>query len=137
MEFVVQKVALRQVSLVFSSFLCKYHSTNDPFSSLFTRCSYQKENGGKLEASKRSGQTYDMIYLTAIGLTPGGSSTVHIYTQTIHRMTENKKIHRKYKNILNSAGRAPSLRVIPWNLPYNCGKNAEKPVRAAEECQLA
>jgi len=25
------------------------------------------------------------IYLTAIGLTPGGSSTVHIYTQTIHR----------------------------------------------------
>jgi hypothetical protein len=32
---------------------------------------------------------YDMIYsLTAIGLTPGGSSTVHIYTQTIHRTTE-------------------------------------------------
>jgi hypothetical protein len=24
------------------------------------------------------------IYLTASGLTPGGSSTVHIYTQTIH-----------------------------------------------------
>ena len=23
--------------------------------------------------------------LTAVGLTPGGSSTVHIYTQTIHR----------------------------------------------------
>jgi len=23
---------------------------------------------------------YSMIYLTAIGLTPGGSSTVHIYT---------------------------------------------------------
>jgi hypothetical protein len=30
-----------------------------------------------------------MIYLlTAVGLTPGGSSTVHIYTQTIHRATE-------------------------------------------------
>ena len=29
---------------------------------------------------------YDVIYLlTAIGLEPGGSSTVHIYTQTIHR----------------------------------------------------
>jgi len=27
-------------------------------------------------------------FLTAIGLTPGGSSTVHIYTQTIHRTTE-------------------------------------------------
>jgi len=27
-----------------------------------------------------------MIYLlTATGLTPGGSSTVHIYTQTIHK----------------------------------------------------
>jgi hypothetical protein len=29
---------------------------------------------------------YDMIYLlTANVLTPGGSSTVHIYTQTIHK----------------------------------------------------
>ena len=37
---------------------------------------------------------YDMIYLsTAIGLTPGGSSTVHIYTQTIHR-TQWDRIHR-------------------------------------------
>ena len=31
---------------------------------------------------------YDMIHLTAIGLPPGGSSTVHIYTQTIHRTTQ-------------------------------------------------
>ena len=30
-----------------------------------------------------------MIYLlTVIGLTPGGSCTVHIYTQTIHRKTQ-------------------------------------------------
>jgi len=30
-----------------------------------------------------------MIYfLTAVGLTPSGSSTVHIYTQTIHRTTQ-------------------------------------------------
>jgi len=37
-----------------------------------------------------------MIYLlTAIGLTPGGSSTVHIYTQTIHRTTQlTQTIHR-------------------------------------------
>ena len=38
-----------------------------------------------------------MIYLsTAIGLTPGGSSTVHIYTQTIHRttQTQTQTIHR-------------------------------------------
>jgi hypothetical protein len=26
------------------------------------------------------------LYLTAIGLTPDGSSTVHIYTQTLHRI---------------------------------------------------
>ena len=30
----------------------------------------------------------DMIYVTAIGLPPGGSSTVHIDTQTIHRKTQ-------------------------------------------------
>jgi len=30
-----------------------------------------------------------MIYLfTVIGLTPGGSSTVHIYTKKIHRTTQ-------------------------------------------------
>ena len=30
-----------------------------------------------------------LIYLlTAVGLTAGGSSTVHIYTQTIHRTTQ-------------------------------------------------
>jgi uncharacterized integral membrane protein len=30
-----------------------------------------------------------LIYLlTALGLTPGGSSTVHIYTQKIHRTTQ-------------------------------------------------
>ena len=28
---------------------------------------------------------YD-IYLAAIGLTPGGSSTAHIYTQAVHRI---------------------------------------------------
>jgi hypothetical protein len=48
---------------------------------------------------------------TAIGLTPGGSSTSHIYTQTIHIIQR--------KETLGSAGRAPSLRVIPWHLPYN------------------
>ena len=38
----------------------------------------------------------DMIYLlTAIGLTPGGGSTVHIYTQTLHRTTQSTQtIHR-------------------------------------------
>jgi len=40
-----------------------------------------------------------MIYLlTAIGLTPGGSSTVHIYTQTIHRTTQKQYIDQ-HKNL--------------------------------------
>jgi len=29
-----------------------------------------------------------LYLLTAIGLTPGGSSTVHIYARTIHRTTQ-------------------------------------------------
>jgi hypothetical protein len=45
---------------------------------------------------------YDMIYLlTAIGLSPGGSSTVHIYTQTIHRTTQNKQYIEQKKNTLS------------------------------------
>ena len=31
---------------------------------------------------------YDVVYLTAIGLTPGDSSTINIYTQTMHRTTQ-------------------------------------------------
>jgi hypothetical protein len=40
--------------------------------------------------------TFNVIYLlTAIGLTPDGSSTVHIYTQTIRRTTQSTPtIHR-------------------------------------------
>ena len=42
----------------------------------------------------------DMIYLlTAIGLSPGGSSTVHIYTQTIHRTTQNKQYIEQHNNM--------------------------------------
>jgi hypothetical protein len=41
------------------------------------------------------GMIWYMIYLlTAIGLTPGGSSQVHIYTQTVHRSTQRYRIHR-------------------------------------------
>jgi hypothetical protein len=40
-----------------------------------------------------------MIYLlTAIGLPPSGSSTVHIYTQTVHRTTQNKQYIEQHKN---------------------------------------
>jgi len=40
-----------------------------------------------------------MIHLlTAVGLSPGVSSTVHIYTQTIHRTTQNKQYIEKHKH---------------------------------------
>jgi len=40
-----------------------------------------------------------MIYLlTAIGLSPSGRSTVHIYTQTIRRMIQNKQYIEQHNN---------------------------------------
>jgi len=79
--------------------------------------------------------------LTTIGLTPGGSSTTHIYTQTIHRTTQLTTLVGRLSGIRTQsaqtkingeligkiAGRAPSLRVKPWHLPYNWGKSTEKP----------
>ena len=65
----------------------------------------------------------DTYLLTAIGLTPGGSSTVHTYTQTVHRTIQ---------TFWKSAGRASSWRFILWHLSYNSLKN-----RVDEECQLA
>ena len=67
---------------------------------------------------------YDMIYLlTAIGLPPGGSCTIYIYTQTIHRMTKDKQYIEQHRRTIqkywNSAGCAPTWRVIPWHSPYN------------------
>ena len=50
-----------------------------------------------------------MIYLlTAIGLPPGGSSTVHIYTQTVHRTTQNKQYIEQHNN-LGECGPCPVL----------------------------
>ena len=43
--------------------------------------------------------TYDIYLLTAIGLTPGGSSAVHIYTQTVYRTTQNKQYIEQHKNL--------------------------------------
>ena len=48
-------------------------------------------NWGKSREKPQTGKNmiWYMIYLlTAVGLTPGASSTVHIYTQTIHRTTQ-------------------------------------------------
>jgi hypothetical protein len=60
--------------------------------------------------------SYDMIYLlTAVGLTPGGSSTVHIYTQTIRRTTQltrttTQLTTEQHKNVSSSHLRRPPVR---------------------------
>jgi hypothetical protein len=61
------------------------------------------------------------IYLsTAIGLTHGGSTHLHIKNTYITINNTNNKFGK-------SAGRAQSLRVIPWHFPYSGGKSTEKP----------
>jgi len=70
-----------------------------------------------------------MIYLTAIGLRPGNSSTVHIYAKQYIEQ-HNQYIEQHNSVIRKSADRAPSLRVIPWQLPYKWGKSTEKPCNA-------
>jgi hypothetical protein len=55
------------------------------------------------------GHVKNMIYLlTAIGLSPGCSSTVHIYTQAIHRTTQNKQYVEQHNN-LGKCGPCPVL----------------------------
>ena len=50
-----------------------------------------------------------LIYLlTTIRLTPGGSSTVHNYTQTTHRTTKNKQYTEQHNN-LGECGPCPVL----------------------------
>ena len=48
------------------------------------------------ETETYTSYSFDMIYLlTAIGLPPSGSSTVHIYIQTVHRTTQlTQTVHR-------------------------------------------
>jgi len=67
--------------------------------------------------------------LTAIGLTPGGSSTVHIYTQTIHRTTQ---------LVWEECGPCPVF--ASYTLAFALQlrkKHGETSVRVAAECQLA
>ena len=88
-----------------------------------------------------------MIYLlTAIGLTPGGSSTVHIYTQTIHRTTQLTTLVGRLSGIRTQSGQtnweecgpcpvfASYILAFVLQLRKKHGKTS---VRVAEECQLA
>ena len=64
-------------------------------------------------------ETLILIYLlTAIGLSPGGSSIVHIYTQTIHRTTQNKQYIEQHNN-LGECGPCPVLASYTLAFAYN------------------
>jgi len=64
-----------------------------------------------------------MIYLlTAIGLSPGGSNTVHNYTQTIHRTTQNKQYIEQHNNF----GRVRALPRLGELYPGICLRTEEK-----------
>jgi hypothetical protein len=79
-----------------------------------------------------------MIYLlTAIGLTRGGSSTVHIYTQTIHGTTPNKQYTEQHK-LLEECRPCPVF--ARYTLAFALQlreKHGKTSARVAEECQLA
>jgi len=66
---------------------------------------------------------YDMIYLlNAIGLPPSGSSTAHIYTQTIYRTTQNNEYIEQHKNF----GRARAVPRLCGLYPGICLTTEEK-----------
>jgi len=75
-----------------------------------------------------------MIYLlNAIGLPPGGSSTVHIYTQTVHRTIQKKQIQNNTK-ILEECGTCPVFvgYILAFALQLR-KKHAKTSIRVTEE----
>jgi len=84
---------------------------------------------------------YDMIYLlTAVGLTPGGSSTVHVYTQTVRRTTQLTQTIHRTTQLTNREECGPCLIFASYTLAFALQlrkKHGNTSVRVAEECQLA
>jgi len=101
-----------------------------------------------------------MIYLlTAVGLKPGSSSTVHIDTQTIQRTTHLTTLVRRLSGIRTQSGQNKindeliALKLYPnWEECRPCPvfasytltfalqlrkKHGKPSVKIAEECQLA
>jgi hypothetical protein len=69
---------------------------------------------------------YDMrIYLTAIGLPPGGSCTVHVYIQTVHETTQNKQYIEQHKNF-GRLRAVPRLGELYPGICFTTGEEARK-----------
>jgi hypothetical protein len=65
---------------------------------------------------------YEIFVKLRLGLPPGGSSTEHIYTQTLHRMTHNKQYTEQHKNF----GRALAMPRLCELYPGICLTAEEK-----------
>ena len=81
-----------------------------------------------------------MIYLIAIGLTLIGSSTVHIYTQTIHRTTQSTQTIHRTTHFTNQVECGPCPVFVRYTLAFALQlrkKHGKPSVRVAGECQLA
>ena len=85
----------------------------------------------QISIAQVSHKHYIYIYLLpAIGLSPGGSSTVHIYTQTIHRTAQ----------LTNWEECGPCSVFVNYTLALALQlrkKHGKTSLRVAEECQLA
>jgi uncharacterized integral membrane protein len=81
-----------------------------------------------------------LIYLlTALGLTPGGNSTVHIYTQTIHRTTQ-LTTHRTTQLTTTWEECGPCSVFAIYTVAFALQprkRHGKTSVKIAEECQLA
>ena len=67
-----------------------------------------------------------MIYfLTAIRLSPGGRSTVHIYTQTMHRTIQNKQ-YIEQRNNFGSVRTVPRLGQLYFDICLTTEEKAQK-----------
>jgi hypothetical protein len=84
---------------------------------------------------------YDMIYLlTAIGLPPGGSITVHIYTQTVRRTTQSTQTIHRTTQFINWEQCGPCPVFARYTLAFALQlrkKHGKTSVRVVKECQLA
>jgi hypothetical protein len=82
-----------------------------------------------------------MIYLlNAVGLTPGRSSTVHIYTQTVRRTTQLTETIHRTTQLTNWEECGPCPVFGSYTLAfalYLRKKHGKTSVSVAEECQLA
>jgi hypothetical protein len=83
---------------------------------------------------------YSYIFLPAIGLTPGGSRTVHIYAQTVHRTTQSTQTIHTATHLTNWGECGPCPVLASYTLAFDLQlrkKHGKTSVRVVEECQLA